>query len=120
MVKPAAEGKNPKTLDHPTVRGSRFAITFSPTKINLETLLVEETPRVKPKKPTNLGGLWGGSRRGHGRGRRTGRWLLEMLDFCKFCRICLCTRVGIWRDLVDVKDSQIFVYHSYFVEMFLA
>ncbi|KAF9624191.1 hypothetical protein IFM89_008129 [Coptis chinensis] len=29
-----------------------FAITFSPTKINLETLPVEETPRVKLKKPT--------------------------------------------------------------------
>ncbi|KAF9592666.1 hypothetical protein IFM89_016743 [Coptis chinensis] len=60
------------TLDHPDRGGAAvFAITFSPTKINLETLPVEETPRVKPKKPTNWE-AYGAVGRGRGAG-----WTLD-------------------------------------------
>ncbi|KAK3010985.1 hypothetical protein RJ639_012922 [Escallonia herrerae] len=56
-VKLTLKGKNPITLDHLSLRGNNIRYYILPDSINLETLLVEETPRVKPKKPT--AGLWG-------------------------------------------------------------
>ena len=52
MVKLTLKGKNPVTLDHLSVRGNNIRYYILPDSLNLETLLVEETPRVKPKKPT--------------------------------------------------------------------
>ncbi|KAG6491275.1 hypothetical protein ZIOFF_052613 [Zingiber officinale] len=67
-VKLTVKGKNPVTLDHLSVRGNNIRYYILPDSLNLETLLVEETPRVKPKKPTAgmlcvyafhaRGGLW--------------------------------------------------------------
>ncbi|KAL4554650.1 hypothetical protein LXL04_037249 [Taraxacum kok-saghyz] len=66
-VKLTLKGKNPVTLDHLSVRGNNIRYYILPDSLNLETLLVEETPRVKPKKPTAgctffilkiSGGLW--------------------------------------------------------------
>lgn len=51
-VKLIMKGKNPVTLDHLSVRGNNIRYYILPDSLNLETLLVEETPRVKPKKPT--------------------------------------------------------------------
>ncbi|KAG0473923.1 hypothetical protein HPP92_015780 [Vanilla planifolia] len=51
-VKLTLRGKNPITLDHLSVRGNNIRYFILPDSLNLETLLVEETPRVKPKKPT--------------------------------------------------------------------
>ena len=51
-VKLTLKGKNPATLDHLSVRGNNIRYYILPDSLNLETLLVEETPRVKPKKPT--------------------------------------------------------------------
>ncbi|MCD9558849.1 hypothetical protein HAX54_016477 [Datura stramonium] len=51
-VKITLKGKNPVTLDHLSVRGNNIRYYILPDSLNLETLLVEETPRVKPKKPT--------------------------------------------------------------------
>lgn len=51
-VKLTPKGKNPITLDHLSVRGNTIRYYILPDSLNLETLLVEETPRVKPKKPT--------------------------------------------------------------------
>ncbi|CAL5405218.1 unnamed protein product [Camellia sinensis] len=56
-VKLTVKGKNPVTLDHLSVRGNNIRYYILPDSLNLETLLVEETPRVKPKKPT-AGSLW--------------------------------------------------------------
>ncbi|KAK1293623.1 hypothetical protein QJS10_CPB17g01173 [Acorus calamus] len=56
-VKLTLKGKNPVTLDHLSVRGNNIRYYILPDSLNLETLLVEETPRVKPKKPT--ADLWG-------------------------------------------------------------
>ncbi|PPR91195.1 hypothetical protein GOBAR_AA29491 [Gossypium barbadense] len=54
-VKLTLKGKNPVTLDHLSVRGNNIRYYILPDSLNLETLLVEETPRVKPKKPTAAG-----------------------------------------------------------------
>ncbi|KAF2284730.1 hypothetical protein GH714_029615 [Hevea brasiliensis] len=51
-VKLTLKGKNPVTLDHLSVRGNNIRYYILPDSLNLETLLVEETPRVKPKKAT--------------------------------------------------------------------
>ena len=51
-VKLTLKGKNPVTMDHLSVRGNNIRYYILPDSINLETLLVEETPRVKPKKAT--------------------------------------------------------------------
>ncbi|PWA85823.1 putative small nuclear ribonucleoprotein Sm D1 [Artemisia annua] len=56
-VKLTLKGKNPVTLDHLSVRGNNIRYYILPDSLNLETLLVEETPRVKPKKPTAAFGL---------------------------------------------------------------
>lgn len=55
-VKLTLKGKNPVTLDHLSVRGNNIRYYILPDSLNLETLLVEETPRIKPKKPT--AGKW--------------------------------------------------------------
>ncbi|CAI0384972.1 unnamed protein product [Linum tenue] len=63
-VKLTLKGKNPVTLDHLSVRGNNIRYYILPDSLNLETLLVEEAPRVKPKKATagiitiSLEGLW--------------------------------------------------------------
>ncbi|KAG5546776.1 hypothetical protein RHGRI_018821 [Rhododendron griersonianum] len=44
-VKLAVKGKNPITLDHLSVRGNNIRYYILPDSLNLETLLVEETPR---------------------------------------------------------------------------
>lgn len=49
-VKLTVKGKNPVTLDHLSVRGNNIRYYILPDSLNLETLLVEETPRIKPKK----------------------------------------------------------------------
>lgn len=51
-VKLTLKGKNPVTLDHLSVRGNNIRYYILPDSLNLETLLVEDTPRIKPKKPT--------------------------------------------------------------------
>ncbi|RDX84171.1 Small nuclear ribonucleoprotein SmD1b, partial [Mucuna pruriens] len=59
-VKLTLKGKNPVTLDHLSVRGNNIRYYILPDSLNLETLLVEEAPRIKPKKPTaGTGSLWG-------------------------------------------------------------
>lgn len=39
-------------MDHLSVRGNNIRYYILPDSLNLETLLVEETPKIKPKKPT--------------------------------------------------------------------
>ncbi|GMH05876.1 hypothetical protein Nepgr_007716 [Nepenthes gracilis] len=73
-VKLTVKGKNPVTHDHLSVRGNNIRYYILPDSLNLETLLVEETPRIKPKKPT------AGRPLGRGRGRGRGRGL-NLEDF---------------------------------------
>ena len=50
-VKMSLKGKNPVTMDHLSLRGNNIRYFILPDSLNLETLLVEDTPRLKPKKP---------------------------------------------------------------------
>ncbi|WVZ06782.1 hypothetical protein V8G54_020128 [Vigna mungo] len=48
------------TVVHGTITGNNIRYYILPDSLNLETLLVEEAPRIKPKKPTaGTGSLWG-------------------------------------------------------------
>lgn len=51
-VKLTLRGKNPVTLDHLSIRGNNIRYYILPDSLNLDTLLVDDTPRVKAKKPT--------------------------------------------------------------------
>ncbi|KAJ4886020.1 Small nuclear ribonucleoprotein family protein [Raphanus sativus] len=62
-VKMTLKGKNPVTMDHLSLRGNNIRYYILPDSLNLETLLVEDTPRLKPKKPV------AGKPVGRGRGR---------------------------------------------------
>ncbi|KAH0933965.1 hypothetical protein HID58_011082 [Brassica napus] len=62
-VKMSLKGKNPVTMDHLSLRGNNIRYFILPDSLNLETLLVEDTPRLKPKKPV------AGKPVGRGRGR---------------------------------------------------
>lgn len=50
-VKLTLRGKNPVTLDHLSIRGNNIRYYILPDSLNLDTLLVDDTPRVKAKKP---------------------------------------------------------------------
>ncbi|KAF9615910.1 hypothetical protein IFM89_027113 [Coptis chinensis] len=118
-VKLTLKGKNPVTLDHLTMRGSSIRYYILHGGINLETLLVEETPRVKPKKPTfgrpmGRGWRWPWAR------TRTWRWSLEMLDFANFAGFAYVQEWAYGEIWWMLRIAKFFVYHSYFVEMFLA
>ncbi|KAM3344035.1 small nuclear ribonucleoprotein SmD1a-like [Capsicum galapagoense] len=70
-VKITLKWKNPVMLDHLSVKGNNICYYILPDSLNLETLLVKDTPSVKPNKPTARKPL--GHGRGRGRGRGCGR-----------------------------------------------
>ena len=55
-VKLTLRGKNPVTLDHLSVRGNNIRYYILPDSLNLDTLLVDDTPKARPKRPT--AGMW--------------------------------------------------------------
>jgi small nuclear ribonucleoprotein D1 len=80
-VKATIKGKNPVTQDFLSIRGNNIRYYILPDSLNLDTLLVDDTPkhalsRVQPKagRGSTRGGRGGrgGGRggRGGGRGRR--------------------------------------------------
>lgn len=69
-VKTTVKGKNPVTLDFLSIRGNNIRYYILPDSLNLDNLLVDDTPkhaqsRIQPKV-TKAG-------RGRGRGRGGGR-----------------------------------------------
>jgi hypothetical protein len=48
-VKLTIKGQNPVTLDHLSVRGSQVRYVILPDSLNLDTLLVDDTPKIKAK-----------------------------------------------------------------------
>lgn len=50
-VKLTLKGKVPVALDHLSIRGNSIRYYILPDSLNLDTLLVDDTPRVKSKKP---------------------------------------------------------------------
>jgi len=69
-VKMTVKGKNPVNLETLSIRGNNIRYYILPETINLDTLLVDDTPRPKAKKDAK-GGRGGGrgAPRGRGRGR---------------------------------------------------
>lgn len=87
-VKATIKGKNPVNHDFLSIRGNNIRYYILPDSLNLDTLLIDDTPkhaqsRIQPKpgKPVRggrggrgggrggRGGGRGGSSRGHGQGR---------------------------------------------------
>ena len=48
-VKLTLKGKNPVKLDHLSVRGNNIRYYLLPDSLNLDTLLVDDTPKIKSK-----------------------------------------------------------------------
>lgn len=72
-VKVTLKGKNPVAMDHLTVRGSTIRYVVLPESLPLDTLLIDDTPRVNPTKQGG-GALRvprpGKGGKGKGKGRR--------------------------------------------------
>ncbi len=74
-VKATIKGKNPVSQDFLSIRGNNIRYYILPDSLNLDTLLVDDTPkhalsRVQPKP--GRGGRGGGRRGGRGGGRGGG------------------------------------------------
>ena len=72
-VKVTLKGKNPVPMDHLTVRGSTIRYVILPDHLPLDTLLIDDTPKVRPARagsvaPRPAKGGKGG--KGKGKGRR--------------------------------------------------
>src|SRR5438045_2936831 len=50
-VKLTVKGKNPVNLDTLSIRGNNIRYFILPDSLNLDTLLVDDAPRAKAKKP---------------------------------------------------------------------
>ena len=53
-VKLTLKGKNPTHMDHLSLRGNNIRYYILPDSLNLDTLLVDDTPKIKPGKPGGL------------------------------------------------------------------
>lgn len=80
-AKVTLKGKNPVHHDFLSIRGNNIRYYILPDSLNLDTLLVDDTPkhaisRIQPKAAAGRGGGRGGGRgrggRGGGRGRGGG------------------------------------------------
>jgi small nuclear ribonucleoprotein D1 len=49
-VKMTVKGKNPVNLEYLSIRGNNIRFYILPDSLNLDTLLVDDTPRQKTKK----------------------------------------------------------------------
>jgi small nuclear ribonucleoprotein D1 len=50
-VKLTLKGKNPVHMDHLSLRGNTIRCYILPDSLNLDTLLVDDTPKIKPGAP---------------------------------------------------------------------
>ena len=71
-VKLTVKGREPVALDHLTIRGNNIRYFLLPESLPLETLLVDDAPKIKNKKqqrgPGGPGGMGAGDSRGPGGG----------------------------------------------------
>jgi len=72
-VKMTVKGKNPVNLESLSVRGNNIRYFILPETLNLDTLLVDDTPKSKPKKEAKGRGRGAPRGRGGARGRGTKR-----------------------------------------------
>eukprot|EP01006_Ploeotia_vitrea_P009554 TRINITY_DN22731_c0_g1_i1.p1 TRINITY_DN22731_c0_g1~~TRINITY_DN22731_c0_g1_i1.p1 ORF type:complete len:131 (+),score=5.99 TRINITY_DN22731_c0_g1_i1:45-395(+) len=71
-VKLTLKGRTPVTMDQLTVRGNMIRYFILPDSLNLDNMLVDTTPKPKPRQrdPTKSRGRGFRGRGGRGRGRR--------------------------------------------------
>ncbi|KAJ1629209.1 hypothetical protein T492DRAFT_614343 [Pavlovales sp. CCMP2436] len=72
-VKVTVKGKNPVSMDTLSIRGSNIRYFILPDSLNLETLLMDDTPRPKQHREASVPKLGRGRGRGRGGGRGGGR-----------------------------------------------
>ncbi|KAJ1503958.1 Small nuclear ribonucleoprotein Sm D1 [Coelomomyces lativittatus] len=70
-VKMTVKDRDPVQLDRLSIRGSNIRYFLLPDSLPLDTLLVDDTPKLKSKR--REGTLLMGRSRGRGRGRGRGR-----------------------------------------------
>ena len=70
-VKMTKKGRNPVTLETLSIRGNNLRYFILPDSLNLDTLLIDDTP--KQKAPGGAAGRGRGRGRGGGGGRGGGR-----------------------------------------------
>jgi small nuclear ribonucleoprotein D1 len=71
-VRVTIKGRNPVSMETLSIRGNNVRYVILPESLNLDTLLVDDTPRIKPVEGTGGAGR-GGRGRGRGRGGFRGR-----------------------------------------------
>jgi small nuclear ribonucleoprotein D1 len=72
-VKMTLKGRNPQSMDTLSIRGNNVRYVILPDSLNLDTLLIDDTPRIKPAPDGGYGKVTSGeSGRGGGRGGRGG------------------------------------------------
>lgn len=71
-VKMTVRGKNPVALDHLSLRGQNIRYFILPDSLNLDTLLVDDAPRKKAKKPSAAAAA--GTAQGSGAHQRSARF----------------------------------------------
>eukprot|EP00741_Cyanophora_paradoxa_P004021 tig00000754_g3906.t1 len=75
-VKMTIKGKNPVTLDHLSIRGNNIRYFILPDSINLDTLLIDDTPKPKQKAGAGKDAM------GRGRGRALAPDLRRSIAAC--------------------------------------
>lgn len=68
-VKMTAKGRNPVPMESLSVRGNNIRHVILPDSLNLDTLLIDDTPLIRP----GVAKASAGRGRGRGRGGRGGR-----------------------------------------------
>jgi len=73
-VRMTLKGRGAQSVDTLSVRGNNVRYVILPESLNLDTLLVDDTPRIKPGADAGARGARGrGGRGGRGRGMGRGR-----------------------------------------------
>jgi len=66
-VKMTMKGRTPVVLDSLSIRGNTIRYYILPDSLQLDNLLIDDTPKAMPPRPSGGGGR--GAPRGRGRGR---------------------------------------------------
>lgn len=71
-VKMTVKGRNPQSMESLSVRGNNIRHIILPDSLNLDTLLIDDTPKIRPGAPKLAGRGRGRGRGGRGGGRGRG------------------------------------------------
>lgn len=71
-VKMIVKGRNPVSMETLSIRGNNIRDVILPDTLNLDTLLIDDTPKMRPVAPGAGRGRGRGGRGGRGRGGRGG------------------------------------------------